>query len=275
MPYKFQPASPDYRSQAIELLGNHNLPVSDLDEGKELFVLLDDQDRVIGTGGLEIFGDQALVRSVSVSKEYQGRGLGKYIVKELEQAAIKKDVHSLYLLTTTAKDFFEKEGYDIVQREDLPPAIRETGEFKSLCPSTATAMKKNLFPKKKLLFVCIENSNRSQMSQAFAILHGGKNVEAYSAGSRPSGKVNPRAIEAMRQLGYDLSKHDSKSLQEVEKYAPFDVVVTMGCGDACPWMPARKFVDWDIPDPRNMEPAEFNKVRDLLSEKVKVLLKEI
>lgn len=129
--------------------------------------------------------------------------------------------------------------------------------------------------KKKLLFVCIENSNRSQMSQAFASIHGGGNVEAYSAGSKPSGIVNPKAIAAMKELGYDLSTHDSKSLQEVEQFAPFDVVVTMGCGDACPWMPAKKFIDWQIPDPKHMEPAAFNQVRDLISEKVKQLLAEL
>ena len=129
--------------------------------------------------------------------------------------------------------------------------------------------------KKKLLFVCIENSNRSQMSQAFAKILGGANVEAYSAGSKPSGIVNPKAIAAMKELGYNLSAHDSKSLKEVEQYAPFDAVITMGCGDACPWMPAKKFIDWQIPDPKHLEPGEFNKVRDLIKEKVAGLLEEL
>lgn len=129
--------------------------------------------------------------------------------------------------------------------------------------------------KKKLLFVCIENSNRSQMSQAFATILGGDIVEAYSAGSRPSGVVNPKAIAAMKELGYDLSTHDSKSLEEVKAFAPFDVVVTMGCGDACPWMPAKRFVDWQIPDPKHMEPAEFNTVRDFIRDQVAGLLKEL
>lgn len=129
--------------------------------------------------------------------------------------------------------------------------------------------------KKKVLFVCVENSNRSQMSQAFAIMHGGDTVEAYSAGSKPSGLVNPKAIAAMKELGYDLSTHDSKSLQEVEQYAPFDAVVTMGCGDACPWMPAKQFIDWQIPDPKHMEPAAFNEVRDYISGKVKTLLETL
>ena len=128
--------------------------------------------------------------------------------------------------------------------------------------------------KKKFLFVCIENSNRSQMSQAFASMLGGEAVEAFSAGSRPSGIVNPKAIAAMKELDYDLSVHDSKSLDEVKAFAPFDVVVTMGCGDACPWMPAKRFVDWQIPDPKHMEPEAFNQVRDFIREKVAALLRE-
>lgn len=129
--------------------------------------------------------------------------------------------------------------------------------------------------KKKLLFICIENSNRSQMAQAFATIYGGDEVEAYSAGSKPSGKVNPKAIEAMQELGYDLNRHDSKSLEDVKQYAPFDVVVTMGCGDACPWMPAKEFVDWQIPDPRIMEKDDFRQVRDLIGNKVKDLIENL
>jgi len=129
--------------------------------------------------------------------------------------------------------------------------------------------------KKKILFVCIENSNRSQMSQAFAVMHGGENVEAYSAGSKPSGVINPKAIVAMKEKGYDLTQHQSKSLDEVKQYAPFDAVVTMGCGDACPWMPATQFIDWEIPDPKDMEPEKFNEVRDLIERKVKELINEL
>jgi len=113
------------------------------------------------------------------------------------------------------------------------------------------------------------------MSQAFARMLGGDRIEAYSAGSRPSGKINPKAIAAMSELGYDLGSHNSKSLDEVKEYAPFDVVVTMGCGDACPWMPSKQFVDWQIPDPRNMEPGDFREVRDLIKSKVDSLLHEI
>ncbi len=110
------------------------------------------------------------------------------------------------------------------------------------------------------------------MAQAFANLLGTDLTDAYSAGSSPSGAINPKAIESMNELGYDLGKHTSKSLAEVKQFAPFDVVVTMGCGDACPWMPAKQFVDWDIPDPRKMDKEEFRKVRDLIKKKVNGLL---
>jgi arsenate reductase (thioredoxin) len=128
------------------------------------------------------------------------------------------------------------------------------------------------FMKKKILFVCIENSNRSQMAEAFARIIGGDKIDAHSAGSNPAGRVNAKAISAMNEVGYDLSSHQSKSLNDVKQFAPFDVVVTMGCGDACPWMPAKKFVDWDIPDPKEMTPDEFRHVRTLIRDKVKELL---
>src|SRR5215831_14931489 len=114
----------------------------------------------------------------------------------------------------------------------------------------------------KIQFVCVENSNRSQVSEAFAKMLGGNNVLACSAGSKPSGKVNEKAIASMKELGYDLASHHSKSLEEVKQFAPFDAVVTMGCGDACPWMPAKQFIDWNIPDPKEMTAEEFRKIRD-------------
>jgi len=125
--------------------------------------------------------------------------------------------------------------------------------------------------KKKILFVCIENSNRSQMAEAFAKMAGDK-AGAYSAGSKPSGKINAKAVAAMKEIGYDLAKHRSKSLDEIKQFAPFDVVVTMGCGDACPWMPAKKFIDWEIPDPKEMNESNFRLVRDLIKNKVTELL---
>ena len=126
---------------------------------------------------------------------------------------------------------------------------------------------------KKILFVCIENSNRSQMAEAFAKMHGNKQVEAYSAGSNPSGKINPKAIQAMKEKNYDLNTHSSISIDEISPDINFDFLVSMGCGDACPHVPAKKRIEWDIPDPKEKSPEEFNKVRDLIEDKVKELLK--
>jgi arsenate reductase (thioredoxin) len=123
----------------------------------------------------------------------------------------------------------------------------------------------------RVLFVCVENSNRSQMAEAFARLHGGGRVEAYSAGSRPSGRVNPRAAEFMREVGCDLTTHQSKSLADIPE-VEYDVAVTMGCGDECPLVRARRREDWGIPDPKELPAAEFRKVRDLIERKVKALL---
>jgi arsenate reductase len=127
---------------------------------------------------------------------------------------------------------------------------------------------------KKVLFVCIENSNRSQMAEAFAKIHGKGKVEVYSSGSRPSGKVNPKAIEAMKELGYDLTTHVSKSLNEIPD-VEYDFVATMGCGDECPFVRAKLREDWQIPDPKHLEPDEFRKVRDLIEQKVKEMLEKI
>jgi protein-tyrosine-phosphatase len=127
---------------------------------------------------------------------------------------------------------------------------------------------------KRVLFVCVENSNRSQMAEAFARVHGRGTVEAASAGSRPSGRINPKAIEAMREVGYDLAAHESKGLDDFNGQE-FDAAVTMGCGDACPLVRAKRRIDWQIPDPKEMPPEQFRGVRDLIERQVIELLASI
>ena len=127
---------------------------------------------------------------------------------------------------------------------------------------------------KRVLFVCIENSCRSQIAEAFANIHGKGVIEAYSSGSRPSGKVNDKAIVSMKAAGYDLSKHHSKSLSEIPDIE-YDLVVTMGCGDKCPFVRAKEREDWGIPDPKDLNPEDFERVRDMIENKVKVLLDNV
>jgi arsenate reductase (thioredoxin) len=122
-----------------------------------------------------------------------------------------------------------------------------------------------------LLFVCVENSGRSQMAEGFARAAGGARVDAHSAGSKPSGAVNPRAIAMMKEKGIDLSGHRSKGLNDLPT-PTWDWIVTMGCGDACPFLPARHRVDWDLPDPKHLDDAGFREVRDRIQSLVSELV---
>jgi protein-tyrosine-phosphatase len=130
----------------------------------------------------------------------------------------------------------------------------------------------------RIVFLCIENSNRSQMAEAFGRMYAGQvsglpaTFEIFSAGSNPSGKVNPKAIEAMRELGYDMSAHRSKSINDLS--GVFDVAVTMGCGDACPAHLAKRRIDWQIPDPKLLSAEDYRQVRNLIGRMVQALLKE-
>jgi arsenate reductase (thioredoxin) len=123
----------------------------------------------------------------------------------------------------------------------------------------------------RLLFVCVENSCRSQMAEGFATALGGPLVAAASAGSRPSGRVDPRAVRFMAEQGIDLGNRRSKGLDELPA-TTWDWIVTMGCGDACPWLPARHRLDWDLPDPKGLDDEGFRAVRDDIERRVRALV---
>jgi protein-tyrosine-phosphatase len=122
-----------------------------------------------------------------------------------------------------------------------------------------------------ILFVCIENSCRSQMAEGFARAIGNGHVSAYSGGSRPSGHVNERAIAFMQEKGIDISSQRSRGIESLPPLA-WDYIVTMGCGDACPTLPARHRLDWDIPDPKHVDDAGFREVRDRIEREVRDLI---
>jgi protein-tyrosine-phosphatase len=128
-------------------------------------------------------------------------------------------------------------------------------------------------PLPRLLFVCVENSCRSQMAEGFAHALGEGRVTASSAGSKPSGRVNARAIQFMREQGIDLSVQRSKGLDDLPA-GHWDTVVTMGCGDACPHLPARQRRDWDLPDPKQLDDDGFRVVRDRIRALVHELIDE-
>lgn len=125
----------------------------------------------------------------------------------------------------------------------------------------------------RILFVCVENSCRSQMAEAFARVHGEKKIETFSAGSKPSGKINERASALMKERGIDINRQFSKGLSDLPA-VDWDFIVTMGCGDACPSLPAKKRLDWNLPDPKNLSDDEFRQVRDEIEARVKALITE-
>jgi glutathione/glutaredoxin type arsenate reductase len=128
--------------------------------------------------------------------------------------------------------------------------------------------------KPRILFVCIENSCRSQIAEGFAKNFGKNKVEVFSAGSNPSGKVNPVAIEVMKEIGLDISQQYSKSFKELP-YREFDYVITMGCGDVCPFVPAKERIEWDIPDPQGESIEKFREVRDQIKKILTEFLKNL
>lgn len=135
--------SEDDRTRAIALLQAQKLPTSDINDDTLLYLLWD-EEWVVGTAGIDIFEDCALLRSVSVIKEEQGKGFGRVINEQMESFAKESGINCLYLLTTTAKDFFDKQGYCVIQRDEAPLVVKETAEFTSLCPSSAVVMKKRI-----------------------------------------------------------------------------------------------------------------------------------
>ena len=127
---------------------------------------------------------------------------------------------------------------------------------------------------KKVLFACVENSCRSQMAEGFANIHGTKILMPFSTGSKASGQINNKAVIAMKEIGYDLTKHKSKGLDEFSDLK-FDYLITLGCNDECPNIETKFRREWNIPDPKNMDLKDFNKVRDLIEKRVLSLIDEI
>ena len=128
--------------------------------------------------------------------------------------------------------------------------------------------------KKKILFVCVENARRSQMAEGFAKAFGQGKVEVYSAGSRPSSQIDPLVIDVMKEKGIDLSLKRPKGLNDLP-LIEMDCLVTMGCEETCPAIPAKKIVEWEIPDPKGRSIEFFREVRDMIEDKINALFEEI
>ena len=126
----------------------------------------------------------------------------------------------------------------------------------------------------RVLFVCLHNAGRSQMSRAlFERVAEGRH-EAESAGTEPADRVHPEVIEVMREIGVDLSGRTPQKLSdELAEWA--DVIVTMGCGDACPYIPGKRYIDWDLPDPKGLPLNEVRALRDDIAHRTEALAAEL
>jgi arsenate reductase (thioredoxin) len=123
----------------------------------------------------------------------------------------------------------------------------------------------------KVLFVCIQNAGRSQMAEALLERSAGSEHEARSAGSRPADRVHPEVVEAMAEVGVDLAGLTPRGLDRTD-LAWADLVVTMGCGDECPVIPGKRYVDWKLPDPAGQPVDEVRAIRDEIEQRVASLL---
>ena len=125
-----------------------------------------------------------------------------------------------------------------------------------------------------ILFLCVHNAGRSQMASAFARHLGGQRVEVLSAGSDPGNALNPAVVSAMDEVGLDISKEQPKVITD-EMAQRADVVVTMGCGDACPYYPDKRYLDWELTDPAGQDVATVRHIRDDIEQRVDALVREL
>lgn len=128
--------------------------------------------------------------------------------------------------------------------------------------------------KPSVLFVCVHNAGRSQMAAGFLEHLAGEKVNVYSAGSAPKDSINPVAVEAMREKGIDISGRSPKVLT-TESVKASDVVITMGCGDACPFFPGKRYEDWVLDDPAGKGIEDVRRIRDQIEARVKSLLQDL
>ncbi len=269
----FAPCFQDFDKELESLPGDYAPP-----EGCILLAFSD--SAIAGSVALRKLDDRRCeMKRLYVRPTFRGEKIGLALTQAIIEEGRKRGYTSMRLDTLPSMEkavaiyrvlnFVEIEPYT---SEPIPGAkyMELNLTERHGAPPTVASEKKGMM---RVLFVCVENSCRSQIAEAFVRMHGSDCIEAHSAGSRASGTVNPRAVDSMREVGYDLTTHRSKSLNEVA--TTYDCVITMGCGDECPVVPAQRREDSAIADPTGMPPEEFRKVRDQIERRVKKLLASV
>ena len=252
------------------LLESLGLPLDGIDDHVGTLLVAREDGQIVGTAGLEMYADAALLRSVAVDPTQQGRRIGHQLTDAALRLARTRGVATVYLLTTTAERFFPKFGFEQIAREEVPAAVQSSVEFRGACPASATVMRKRLVD--TVLFACVHNAGRSQMAAAwFNRFADGEKARAISAGTQPAAQVHPEVVATMREVGIDLADTTPVRLtQEVAGRA--QMLVTMGCGDACPVVPGLKRDDWPLADPKGRSIDAVRTIRDQIRELVRALI---
>jgi arsenate reductase len=255
------------------LLEANDLPIDDLEPSRiEMLAARDGDGRVVGSVGLERYGNQALVRSLAVDEQHRGMGVGAALLSVALEHAKSNGAADVFAVTTAAAEYLTRFGFEPIDRSTVRGEVAASTQLNGACPDGATVLMKRLRP--VVLFMCVHNAGRSQMAAALLSRRVDGRVDVRSAGSEPADAVNPAVLEVMGEIGIDLS-------QEVPKLMTFDlareadIVITMGCGDACPVFPGKRYLDWELPDPAGRAPDEVRPIRDEIEQRVDELVEEL
>jgi arsenate reductase (thioredoxin) len=273
-PMVVEPASDRDLPDVHRLLERSHLPLDGVDDHVRTMVVARDGAQVVGVAALELYADGALLRSVAVDQAQQGRRLGHQLTEAALSLAETHGAASVFLLTTTAERFFPRFGFEPISRDDVPPSVQASVEFRSACPASAIVMRKRLATTAMttVLFACVHNAGRSQMAAVwFNLLVSPAKARAISAGTDPGPHVHPEVVAAMREVGVELSNASPTRLTpDLAQRA--QVLVTMGCGDECPVVPGAKREDWPLEDPKGKPIARVREIRNEIRQRVERLL---
>jgi arsenate reductase (thioredoxin) len=255
------------------LLDQLHLPLAGIDEHLPNMLIAKEGGHVIGTAALELYLDGALLRSVAVAPDQQGKSIGHQLTDAALRLAAVRGAVTVFLLTTTAERFFPRFGFERITRDEVPLSVRRSVEFESACPASAIVMRKQLpIAVRTILFACVHNAGRSQMAAAwFNLLSDPAKARAISAGTDPGPRVHPEVVSVMNEVGVDLaSAATSRLTSELAQRA--HVLITMGCGDQCPSVPGLERDDWPLDDPEGKPIARVREIRDEIRQRVEQLL---
>ena len=259
-------ATPADRVAILALLQQATLPTEDLEAADAVhFWIAERHGLLVGAVGLERLDGAALLRSLVVAPGERRTGLGAKLVAALEDDARASGIAALVLLTQTSRSFFERLGYEVIQRESAPPSIQAHGQFRSLCPASAVCMRKSMLndsPDRpaatRVLFLCTGNSCRSILGEATFNHLAPAGWRAMSAGSKPTGKVHPRSLALLAREGIATDGYYSKSWDDLPETP--DIVITVcasAAGETCPaYLGPVLRTHWGVDDPAHATGTE-------------------